>query len=257
MPWQFGKASDLGGREEQQDRVDILSVADSSAHLLVLADGMGGHLDGSLAAQSILDTAQRLFDGRVEDPDRFLAQLCLECHAALGDIGGSGARSAGSTCVLLYLNGDEAHWAHVGDSRLYLFRGGELIDRTFDHSLRRLMIERGRIQETDFEAAELQSQLYMRLGGEQQPKPDLGSIGAKSGDLFMLCSDGLWGRVEPEEALAGLAGRSPQQNAEYLAGLARARGGADGDNISLAFAYWPTPEPKRGLLGTLFGGRKG
>jgi len=257
MSWRFGKASDLGGRREQQDRVDILSASDGSAHLLVLADGMGGHMDGALAAQSTVDTAQRLFDGRVEDPDRFLAQLCLECHAALGDIGGSGARSAGSTCVLLYLNGDEAHWAHVGDSRLYLFRGGDLIDRTFDHSLRRLMIERGRIQESDREAAELQNQLYMRLGGEQPPKPDFGSIGAKPGDLFMLCSDGLWGHVEPEEALAGLAGRSPQQNARHLAALARERGGAGADNISVAFAYWPARGPKRGLLGRFFGGRRG
>ncbi len=251
--WQFGKASDLGGRTEQQDRVEILSDPKGGTHLLVLADGMGGHHNGALAAQAIVDTASRLFEGRVEDPDGFLAELCVECHGALASIDGSGARSAGSTCVLLYLNAERAHWAHVGDSRLYLFRGGELIDRTFDHSVRRLMIEQGRVREGDPEAAALQNQLYMRLGGAQLPKPDLGFIEVKPGDLFMLCSDGAWAQIAPEEALAALSGRSPQQTAEHLAGLARERGGADGDNISIALAHSPSAKPKRGLLARLFG----
>jgi serine/threonine protein phosphatase PrpC len=254
MTWQFGKASDLGGRTEQQDRVEILSALGDSTHLLVLADGMGGHQDGALAAQAMVDTAQRLFEGRVQDPGSFLARLCLEAHGALGSLGEISARSAGSTCVLLYLDEAEAHWAHVGDSRLYLFRGGELIDRTFDHSLRRLMIEQGRIRESDAEAKELQNQLYMRLGGEQIPKPDFGSIEIRAGDLFMLCSDGLWGQVSPEEALDGLARRSPQQHAEHLALVARERGGEGGDNISIALAYRPAT-PRRSLLGRLLGRR--
>jgi len=255
MRWQFGKTSDLGGRTEQQDRVEILTDASAETHLLVLADGMGGHHNGARAAQAIVDTAKRLFEGRVEDPDGFLAELCVECHGELATIGAAEERSAGSTCVLLYLNAERAHWAHVGDSRLYLFRNGELIDRTFDHSVRRLMIEQGRIREGDPEAAQLQNQLYMRLGGAQLPKPDLGFIDVKPGDLFMLCSDGLWGQIAPEEALASLAGRSPQKASEHLAAIAKERGGPEGDNISVALASWPSPKRKSGLIAKLFGGK--
>jgi serine/threonine protein phosphatase PrpC len=258
MSWQLRAVSHIGGREEQQDRVEILSTADGDAHLIVLADGMGGHVDGGRAAQMVVDTAQRLFARPVPDPPAFLGELCGQAHRAIGRLGAGGERSPGSTCVLLYLDGRGAFWAHVGDSRLYHFRRGELLDRTFDHSVLRLMLEQGRIRSTDPAAGQLQGQLYMRLGGGEPPQPDLGEAPVSGGDLFLLCSDGLWSWVEPEEVVSVLEDLALEEAAQRLLQLARERGGGEGDNISLALARRAQVDG-RGLawLGRLFTRRRG
>ena len=146
MPWQFSMASDIGGRSEQQDCLEMLSSDSGDTHLVVVADGMGGHRDGALAARTVIETARRHFNsGRTSDPQTFLQGLCLESHQAISDLGGNEQRSPGSTCVLLYLDGPEAYWAHVGDSRLYHFRNGKLLNLTQDHSVAQLMVSQGRL----------------------------------------------------------------------------------------------------------------
>jgi serine/threonine protein phosphatase PrpC len=141
--------------------------------------------------------------------------------------------------VVLYLNGPEAYWAHVGDSRLYHFRKGKLINRTQDHSVAQLMVAQGRLKETDAATSVLQNQLYMRLGGNELPEPDFGASEVEADDLFMLCSDGFWSHVEPDEVLSSLEGIPiDNEGADHLVTLARERGGATGDNISLALIKW-------------------
>ncbi|MGD2082678.1 MAG: protein phosphatase 2C domain-containing protein [Chromatiales bacterium] len=254
MGWQLKAAADIGGRDEQQDRVEILSAGDGDAHLIVLADGMGGHLDGARAAQTVVETAGRLFAQTVPDPPSFLRELCGQAHRAIWDLREAEDRSPGSTCVLLYLDERGAFWAHVGDSRLYHFRAGELMDRTFDHSVLRLMLEQGRVRSTDPAAEQLQGQLYMRLGGSEDPVPDMGATPVSDGDLFLMCSDGLWAWVEPEEVASTLHDLPLEEGAAHLLELARARGGREGDNISLALARWPGAA-SRPLLKRLFSRR--
>jgi serine/threonine protein phosphatase PrpC len=240
MPWQFSLASNIGGRSEQQDRLDLLSLDAGDSHLVVVADGMGGHRDGALAARTVIDTARRHFSaGQISDPRAFLQGLCLQSHQGISALGGTEPRSPGSTCVVLYLNGPEAYWAHVGDSRLYHFRKGKLINRTQDHSVAQLMVAQGRLKETDAATSVLQNQLYMRLGGNELPEPDFGASEVEADDLFMLCSDGFWSHVEPDEVLSSLEGIPiDNEGADHLVTLARERGGATGDNISLALIKW-------------------
>jgi serine/threonine protein phosphatase PrpC len=252
MSWQFSLASDIGGRKEQQDCLDRLSLNGSDAHLLIVADGMGGHRDGALAARTVVETAkQRLNGDKPADPRAFLKTLCLESHHAINELGDNEERSPGSTCILLYVNGPEAYWAHVGDSRLYHFRNGELLNRTQDHSVAQLMVKQGRLKETDVAGNALQNQLYMRLGGDKTPQPEFGASEIEANDIFMLCSDGFWAYIPPEEAVSILENLSPDEDgAAHLVALARERGGSSGDNISLALTRW-RPEKSNGAWGVL------
>jgi serine/threonine protein phosphatase PrpC len=252
MPWQFSLASDIGGRSEQQDCLEMLSLNSGDTHLVVVADGMGGHRNGALAARTVIETARRCFNtGAISDPRTFLEELCLESHRGISKLGSDEPRSPGSTCVVLYLNGPEAYWAHVGDSRLYHFRNGRLLNRTQDHSVAQLMVSQGRLTETDAATSALQNQLYMRLGGNEPPEPDFGASEVEAGDIFMLCSDGFWSHVEPPEVITSLE-EYPIDNegAGHLVDMARARGGSTGDNISLVLVRWnPARVPAiKGLL---------
>jgi serine/threonine protein phosphatase PrpC len=240
MPWQFSMAADIGGRTEQQDCMDILSSDIDDSHLIIVADGMGGHQDGALAARTVIKTAKNHFNnGRSPDPRVFLNDLCLESHHAISTLGGNEQRSPGSTCVLLYLNGPEAYWAHVGDSRLYHFRNGELLHRTQDHSIVQLMVAQGQIGEPEAANNSLQNQLYMCLGGNNTPEPDLDASEVENNEIFMLCSDGFWSSVEPEEVVECLKTQPLEEGgATALVNMARERGGREGDNISLILSRW-------------------
>ncbi len=240
MPWQFSMGSDIGGRSEQQDCLEMLSSDSGDIHLVMVADGMGGHRDGALAARMVIETARRHFNtGRTSDPQAFLQGLCIESHQAISDLGRNELRSPGSTCVLLYLNGPEAYWAHVGDSRLYHFRNGKLLNRTQDHSVAQLMVAQGRLQESDAAMSALQNQLYMRLGGIDAPEPDFGASEVDADDIFMLCSDGFWSSVEPHEVVTSLKALPiDKDGAGHLVEMARERGGEKGDNISLVLMRW-------------------
>ena len=240
MPWQFSLASDIGGRAEQQDCLEMLSLNSGDTHLVVVADGMGGHRDGAMAARTVIETARRRFNaGPISDPRAFLQELCLESHQGISKLGSDEPRSPGSTCVVLYLNGPEAYWAHVGDSRLYHFRNGQLLNRTQDHSVAQLMVAQGRLTETDAATSALQNQLYMRLGGNEPPEPDFGASEVEADDMFMLCSDGFWSHVEPQEVVSRMEGSPAEDDvAGSLVDVARQRGGATGDNISLVLMRW-------------------
>jgi len=256
VSWKFDHATHIGGRGEQQDRVCVLSAARGNRHLLVVADGMGGHAAGAEAAQAVVGAARTLFAGssRRTDPSAFLVDLCASAHERVNTLDQGRGRSPGSTCVVLYLRGDEAHWAHIGDSRLYHFRGGRPVSRTTDHSLHEL--NRGRHSQAQLDGAgdRRQNGIYMRLGGTNTPIPDLGSSLALAGDLFLLCSDGYWGPV-PEAETARLVGEGPfpYNGASQLVSAARRRGGRAGDNIGLALAQWlPSKGRGRGGLRSLF-----
>lgn len=237
MAWRFGICSDIGGREEQQDRAEILASREHGDYLVVLADGMGGHHGGALAAQAVVESSSHLFEANgIDDPLSDLETHCLRAHQAVSRLGEQGGQSPGSTCVMLYVSGDEAYWAHVGDSRLYHYRNGKLLNRTHDHSLVQLLVARGELAEAEMASSPLQNQLYMRLGGDEVPKPELGSAEVQPGDAFLLCSDGFWESVAEDEVSAILNRDDLDQAVAQLVRTARERGGSSGDNISVAIA---------------------
>lgn len=240
MAWKFSLASDIGGRSEQQDSIDLVSSDSGDSHLIIVADGMGGHEGGAQASKLVVETARKHFNnGRDPDPETFLRKLCTDSHNEISALGSEGNRSPGSTCVLLYLHGTEACWAHVGDSRLYHFSNNRLQQQTCDHSVVQLMVERGDMSEEEAASSSLQNQLYMCLGGSNTPEPDIDAYTARQDELFILCSDGFWSYVEPEEVVACLKRETFGDDcASRMVELARKRGGDEGDNISLALIHY-------------------
>lgn len=240
MPWKFGAATDIGSRSEQQDRLAIVHSPDAMRHLIVVADGMGGLKNGAQAAQTLVDVATHRFHQHHGDaPQAFLQDICQAAHDAINALHGAAASAPGTTALLLYLDQQTAFWAHIGDSRLYLFRKGRLLQQTKDHSLLQLMLEKGLVERGSADAAAMQNQLYKRLGGEQAPEPEFNTGKVEDGDVFLLCSDGFWQAVQPNEAIAALKQHPlDQDGADYLVNLARQRGGDCCDNISLAILQW-------------------
>jgi serine/threonine protein phosphatase PrpC len=241
------KAEAIGGRDEQQDRVEVMAGR-GGRHLLVVADGLGGHKGGAAAAAAVVEAARALWprqQATPEAPAAFLGALCAEAHRRIGALATDEDESPHSTCVLLHLDGREAHWAHVGDSRLYHFRDHALVERSQDHSVVQLLVDLGRIAEADMATHPDQNRLTQSLGGGKAPEPSLGSTTIEAGDAFLLCSDGLWESVDIDDMAAALATGALGAAARRLVAQAVKRGGPEGDNVSVAVARLA----RRGRLG--------
>jgi len=246
MSWIVATANDIGTRAEQQDRVSVLRSRRTGGHLVVMADGMGGHADGAAAAQQVVDVAGMAFRNHaIDSPRTFLEEVCYEAHSRIRESARGNGRAPGSTCTLLYLQGEEAYWMHVGDSRLYHFAEGGLRSRTQDHTLTELMAADG--ADAGEDGAPASNQLYMCLGGENAVVPNFGASALGRDDWFMLCTDGFWSQVRLHEVarLMGVDG-SLDEVAKQLVALARRRASENCDNITLALVrreagrgWWP------------------
>jgi serine/threonine protein phosphatase PrpC len=250
MSWKFGAAINIGGRNEQQDRLTVLSAQGGRRHLIAVADGMGGLRNGAQAAQIVVDVAAHNFTAHacIADPQTFLHGICQAAHDRINKLHKDAGPAPGTTVLLLYIDNRYAYWTHVGDSRLYHFRGGRLLAQTNDHSFLRLMSAKGSLDPGGVSVKAMQSQLYMRLGGEHTPRPDFAWAEVRDGDLFVLCSDGFWQAVPPNQIVAAL-GEHPlhSDGPQFLVDLARKRSGEKCDNISLALGQW-TDESGNGLI---------
>lgn len=233
----LGAGRAQGGRPSQQD--DLVCLVDEGArvHLLVLADGMGGDGAGELASAGVIEVAQRLWrEGRWRElPGAlFLEQLCQDAHLELRRRGERLVDAAPhATVVALLLKGRTAHWAHVGDSRLYRFQRGRLLGCTEDHSVVQARVRRGELSAEEAGRAADQHQLLRGLGGPMQPLVDHGCAPLRAGQEFALCSDGVWEQLSADE-LGVFAARRDLQTAvsEALTQvLTRAR--EAGDNAAL------------------------
>jgi serine/threonine protein phosphatase PrpC len=246
MAWRFDLASEIGGRAEQQDRVEVLAAPDRPGdYLVVLADGMGGRQHGAAAAQAVIDTAKREFPhASVTDPKRFLTDLCRKANEAIEAIGRQVGTLPGSTCAILYATEAEAYWAHVGDSRLYHFDRNGLLFRTRDHTVAELLNGDNASGAAANGLDPAGDRLYMCLGGKNALEPEFGASAVGTNDWFMLCSDGFWDQVEPEEVAKALtAWPWKRRSASDLVSLATQRGGAGGDNVSVALAIYDGSGP--------------
>ncbi len=226
---------DIGARTEQQDRVLTLRRDDDL--LLVLADGMGGHEDGALAAQTVVDVARESFESSdAVDAEDLLVSIAVAAHARINAAGAERGVSPHSTCVLLHLTERRAVWAHVGDSRLYRFHQGRLSGRTTDHSVVELLRLRGRISEEEMKTHTRKNAVYEALGGEEPPEVEVASQELDRTDGFLLASDGLWENVADHELEAVFEMSDLSIALERLVKNARRRGGEACDNISVLAA---------------------
>lgn len=228
-----------GDREYQQDQVALLKHPHVNGCLLgVVADGMGGLSGGRKASDQVVLTARQLFeryDPETDDPTDLLRQLLNDAHVVIKLIAVSAEQHPHSTVAVFVINpGGDCHWLHSGDSRLYHFRGAELVKRTKDHSLVQRMVDQGEILEEDANSHPKANILIGCAGVAEDPPVDTHSISQlRPGDSLLVCSDGVWHYFTDKELGSVLSALSARDASEFLITKARARARGRGDNLSL------------------------
>lgn len=231
-------AQHQGDRKEQQDRVGLMAHPRLKGTVLaVLADGMGGHTGGALAAEQVVHTAQNNFSSyapKDEAADDLLRTAIHEAHLLIRTSRFLNEKDPHSTAVMLVLEPGGATWAHCGDSRLYHYRGDRLLQHSADHSYVEHLVRAGKITPEQALIHPNRNVLLTSLGDKDDPKIDVGQAEVQPGDNFLLCSDGLWAYFSDAEIGGVLAAFPAREAAEILINRARQRCQGEGDNCSLA-----------------------
>lgn len=249
--------SDKGRKRQHNQDAFLLN---EQKNLFLLADGMGGHAAGGVASkltletiaefvklvsspsavtwpfgydvqgsfqQNVLKTAARLANDRVcQEADR------QQTYAGMG-----------STLVCVWLDGATAHHCHVGDSRLYLLRGGELSKITEDHSLVQEQLRLGLISPEEARTHTLKHVVTRAIGSRESFESEVGDFQLENGDLLMLCCDGLTDELRDEEILEIVDGVQDLDRAcRNLVEAANQAGGED--NITVVLARFTDSDPR-------------
>jgi serine/threonine protein phosphatase PrpC len=242
MKFAIVQQSVIGARKINQDRVGYWSSAE--ALLMVVADGLGGHAHGEIAAQVAVDLFGRAFaqeaKPRLANPEAFLPRAIAAAHAAI--VRDAEARRLGevprTVLVAGLIQDGHAHWAHIGDSRLYLFRKGHIHARTRDHSFVQQLVDDGRIREEAAASHPERNRLLQCLGGFQAPRVAAAGARLEKDDIMLLCSDGLWGPLTQRQFMTALMNQPLDEAVKGLVALAEARAGRECDNTSVVAMTW-------------------
>lgn len=241
-------AQHIGDRQEQQDRVGLYAHPTQKGTLLaVLADGMGGHTGGALAAEQVIQSARQNFQANppaANQIEAILAASINDAHDGIKLSAFTSEQDPHSTACLLILQPGRADWAHCGDSRIYHYRAGVKLARTYDHSHVMNLVKMGYLTEEQAESHPQKNLLISCLGDNEAPKIDFGTTAPLvGGDCFILCSDGLWAYFSDDELGRVLHEFPVRQAAEILINSARDRAKGRGDNCSLAIVRLKEIEP--------------
>jgi len=229
-----------GDRPYQQDQVEILRHGRAKDCLLaVLADGMGGKSGGRKAADQVIMTARQLFERHVPAKDsaaEMLRQLVTEAHLMIKLTAITAEEEPHSTVAAFMVGpGLACDVVHAGDSRIYHFRGAELLNRTIDDSYVQRLIDEGKINEDQANSHPQGNLLTGCLGTQADPPVTLHHIDQLApGDTLLCCSDGLWHYFTPRELGMFVNSFPPREATEMLVTRARQRANGTGDNLSLA-----------------------
>ena len=199
----------------------------------VVADGMGGHVAGEVASHIFTATmAELLEDEREVDQDGLREMVIAGNRAILSSIRLHPERKGmGTTATCLHIGNGRGIWAHVGDSRLYLLRQGDMRQITQDHTFVNDLIASGSITPLEAETHPKRNMLLRAVGVEEFVQVDTGEFALQSGDIMLLCSDGLTNMVTEEAIQTVLEARNCVNPASSLVDCAKAGGGLD--NISV------------------------
>jgi len=204
------------------------------APVYAVADGMGGAQAGEVASR----IAAEAFDERTDQgsPEQQLARVALEANRRIFDLAqkDSSRSGMGTTLTGLLVDGDEVAIVHVGDSRAYVFRDGELRQLTRDHSLVEELRRQGRLTPEEAEEHPQRSIITRALGPERDVELDVHTHRARSGDLYLVCSDGLTSMVREDRVREIVADAGSLQAAvDALVAEANEMGGRDNITVVL------------------------
>jgi len=219
------------GRQRRANEDSLLA----RAPLFVVADGMGGAQAGEVASRIAVESFQPGL-GAASDPELALAELARAANARIHELSHSNAEQAGmgTTLTAAYVGEEEVAIAHVGDSRAYCLRDGELLRLTDDHSLVDELLRQGRLTPEEAVEHPQRSVITRALGPEGSVEVDTRSIRARAGDVYLLCSDGLTTMISEEQIAAVLRAHARLQDAvEALIAAANEAGGRDNITVVL------------------------
>jgi protein phosphatase len=226
-------------RKDNQDSCGCWRDANSGDHLLLVADGMGGAACGREASDVAINSIRDKFFDPALQQISISERLKLAFHAAHLSIRERVAINPecdgmGTTCVAAAISGKHAFLAHIGDSRIYLSRGQRITRLTKDHSLVQRMFDDGLIEEHEIASHPQRNVLQRALGPRDEVEPEIKQepLELLSGDVLLLCTDGLCGQVHDEEIFEIISKVEPMEACESLINLANWRGGPD--NITVA-----------------------
>lgn len=245
QPWSaeplVSMRSDIGRtRTENQDRCAAFRRTDAS-QLIVVADGMGGHRGGGTAAQIAIDRFGRIFEGDDARGETLLDVACQASNQTIWEAAEADAELSGmgSTLVALMIESGAQWIVHLGDSRAYRLRAGQLTLMTMDHSTVMELVRSGRIAPEEAATHPRKNEVLRSLGLPDPVEPEIQRIEAEPGDRYLLCSDGLTGVVSDQDIEAYLIRHSGPAAVDALIAAANAAGGPD--NVTVALIEYQEP----------------
>lgn len=243
MKFSIAQGSRQGPRPYNQDR--LAYSYHRHAILMVLADGMGGHQHGDIAAEVAVKTMVEAFQQAstplIAQPAQFLQEQILKTHDVIENVRLRKrlTESPRTTIVVALIQHKKLFCAHVGDSRLYLYRNGHKEYQTQDHSVVQSLLREGRITQEQVERHPHRNKIYNCLGGDRPPKVELADpIALSEGDVILLCSDGVWNKVPDITMAQHMLAASTQDGITRLLDDAEAASATVGDNMSAIAMQW-------------------
>ena len=228
--------SNIGGRKTNDDTALILQKEDNA--WVFVGDGLGAYAGGKQASQAAGDALMAMSRrGSMLSRER-MEEGAQAADAAVKAVQQQTGGSMKTTLVFLAVEGDRARWMHVGDSRLYHFRGGRLIKQTMDHSVSQMAVLMGEITQAEIRFHEDRNRVLRALGGDST-KPDISEpVELRQGDRFLLCTDGFWEYVTEEEMEKTLArAESPRDWIRSMEHILAGRVSGDNDNYTAAAVF--------------------
>jgi serine/threonine protein phosphatase PrpC len=202
MRFTIFQESRQGDRKGNEDRIGYSYSRE--VLLMVVCDGMGGHMEGEVAAEIAVNEITRRFQqearNRLRKPPEFMLSAINAAHHAI--VGYAVEKNLlecpRTTCVVCVVQNGSAYWAHAGDSRLYVLRGGNLLAQTSDHSRVQQMIDSGILTPEAAARHPDRNKIFSCLGGVVPPQITLGrEFPLQVGDTIVLSTDGFWAQIPP------------------------------------------------------------
>jgi len=247
MRFSVYQESRRGGRQVNQDRMGYLYTRKSL--LMMVADGMGGHARGEVAAEATLQTLATIFQRDAKpmlaDPAAFLEQSIQAAHRDLHRYRAENRlpEAPRTTVVACVVQEGIATWAHVGDSRLYLLRGRRILHRTLDHSRVHHLVASGLIRPEDVKSHPERNRIHNCVGAFVAPRVEIArKVALHPGDTVLLCSDGLWGALSDQDIVEAFGRLTVMRAVPELMGKAMGDSGPEPDNCTVIAMSWAGTE---------------
>lgn len=237
LDYQIGSATHAGKvRLENQDRCASFSLPNSKGCVILVADGMGGHKGGSIAAEIATESICTVFNKPFRKPEQALKESLISAQSKMVSRVAKipEFKDMGTTVsVVCYFN-NKVHAAHIGDSRIYKFNSTDTTQISTDHSFVQEMIRQGVLTPKQARNHPDDNVLVRALTASFYDPPDIiNPIQPNAGDVFLVCSDGLWKMLTDDEMQKVVINKDAQEAADELVDMANANGGVDNISVSI------------------------